>query len=229
MARWRSRFGQPGKQYLVSAASSLGTSLSLWSVTNPTSTPIVAGEATIPVGAYGAPPNATQLAGGTLIYTGDTRLLNAVYRDGSLYTAHTVSCNLGFYCARAIVIDVSGFSARTFTVGLSGFYYYYPAVMPDSLGSDAAVGVALANPNNATTTVTLKLIDQNGTILATDSLTLVAFGQTAFVPSDRQAFRNALLTPAEFVGSLAVTTLNPARLSALWLSAPWATLYSPCP
>lgn len=73
----------------------------------------------------------------------------------------------------------------------------------------ATIGLALANPNSSSTTVTMKLIDQNGNVVATDSLSLTAFNQTAFDLSTRPAFQGFF--SSGFLGSLAVTTVDPAK------------------
>jgi hypothetical protein len=133
-------FGTPGKEYLVNSRSGSGSSVTLWSVTgtwpNASDTPpSLTREATVSVGSYSAPPDAEQPGSTTRINTGDARLLNAVYRSGSLYTTHTIMCNSTDACARYLRISTSSNTATLdVAYGAPGFYYFYPAVMPNSSG-----------------------------------------------------------------------------------------------
>lgn len=68
------------------------------------------------------------------------------------------------------------------------------------------IGLALANLHASPNPISLKLINQNGTNVAEDSLTLAPFSQVAFALDTRNAFRSVLTSPAEFVGVLVVTT-----------------------
>jgi hypothetical protein len=76
-------FGVPATQPLVSSDSVSGTSITLWSLANPLSSPSLT-RVSVPVASYGLPPNAEQCGNATPLDTGDARLLNAVYRNGTL-------------------------------------------------------------------------------------------------------------------------------------------------
>lgn len=100
-----------------------------------------------------------------------------------------------------------------------------PVRFDSSVG--ATIGLALANANSTGTEITLRLIDQNGTIVATDSLILLGFRQTAFVVSDRPAFQSIVTAPGGFLGSLAVTVNDPAKpVSALVVGAVQTELFT---
>jgi hypothetical protein len=134
-------FGAPGKEYLVNAWTPvLGTEVTLWSVANPVLAPALTQEGALPVGFYSLPPDAEQPGTSDRIDTGTANLLNAVYRDGSLYTTQTVACFVLGACARYLVIDVAGPTVRVNeTYGAPGFYYFYPAILPDAMGNMVTV------------------------------------------------------------------------------------------
>ncbi|MBI4465960.1 MAG: hypothetical protein HY656_00840 [Acidobacteria bacterium] len=89
----------------------------------------------------------------------------------------------------------------------------------------ATISMALANPNSASTTINMKLVDQNGTVVAQDSLTLTGFNQTAFDLSTRPAFQGFF--SGGFLGSLAVAVTDPSKpVSAIMLGGLSTQLFS---
>lgn len=78
-------------EYLLNSRSNSGNSVTLWSLTNPVSTSPTLIKANVPVASYSLPPDASQCGGATALDTGDARLLNAVYRNGSLWTTQTIA------------------------------------------------------------------------------------------------------------------------------------------
>jgi hypothetical protein len=67
-------------------------------------------------------------------------LRNAVFRNGSLYSAQTIPCFFSFSCARFLRIDVAGPTVTLDeTYGAAGSYYAYPAIMVDPSGNMVAV------------------------------------------------------------------------------------------
>jgi hypothetical protein len=127
-------FGRPGTEYLINARGESDT-LTLWRLTNPLGGPSLDCRS-METFFYTTAPGAEQGGGGQRIDTGDTRLLNAVYRNGSLWTAHTIAVNWGdgnVAGARWYQIDPStGSFLQAATYGARGFHYYYPTVVPDS-------------------------------------------------------------------------------------------------
>ena len=76
------------------------------------------------------------------------------------------------------------------------------------------VGIALANPGLTPTTVVLRLIDDYGTLRATDYVPLMALAQTAVDLWNSPAFHPAL-TAGNFVGTLTGTSAWPVSVVAL--------------
>ncbi|RMI17384.1 MAG: T9SS C-terminal target domain-containing protein [Calditrichaeota bacterium] len=128
-------FGTPGVEYLVDVdfIQATGTFMNLWALTDPLGTPTLTATA-VPVAAFTSPPNAQQLGGGTPpIDVGGRRNRNVVYRDGSVWTAHSIADPTGqFARLRYVRMDVATATAvEDVTFGLDNFWYYYPAVHPD--------------------------------------------------------------------------------------------------
>lgn len=85
----------PQAQYFVSAVFPGSNELVLWTLTNPlVAAPTITAQ-TVPVSAYNQAPMAQQQGGGNPIDTGDTRLQNAVLRDGAVWTTLTTRHNWG--------------------------------------------------------------------------------------------------------------------------------------
>lgn len=76
-------------QYLVNSKWNGGNSLTLWELTNPTTRPRLSSNS-VSVSSYSLPPNAEQPNSGSTLDTTDARLMNAVYEDGSVWTAHSI-------------------------------------------------------------------------------------------------------------------------------------------
>jgi hypothetical protein len=139
-------YGAPGAQYLVNSVypSATGTQnkLTLWRLTNPTTAPVLV-KFTATTSAYSLPPDAVQKGGGVPLDTGDVRVLNAVFRGGSVWCALTTAHNWGGGNISAIHWFQLNASVGTLIqqgiYGASGFAYFYPAVAPDSNGNMAIV------------------------------------------------------------------------------------------
>jgi hypothetical protein len=138
-------FGTPGVEYLVNNSPfETGTYFTLWSLTNPLSSPPTLTAQNVPVAASTSPPNADQQdgTGGTtgcpapcLIDTGDGRLLDAVYRNGSVWVSHNIAGGTGDAYSRAryvrIAVGVSPTVLEDVSFGVDGCWYYYPAIAID--------------------------------------------------------------------------------------------------
>ncbi len=137
-------YGAPQVQYFVNSlfpSTSVPTRnlLSLWSLTNPLGTPAIA-RRNIGVTSYGLPPDATQKGSSTLVDTGDVRVLNAVFRGGSVWCALTSRHDWGDGKNVAVahwfqINPTSGAKIQEGFFGVTGRHYYYPAVMPDGNGN----------------------------------------------------------------------------------------------
>lgn len=126
--------GSDGTFYLVNAGF-VNDSLTLWEVTDPVDDPSISCH-TVDVGAYGSPPNADQPGSSSVIDTIGSRLMNADYDDGSLWTAHAVAAagddGSPVAAIRWYEIDVASRSlVQTGTYGESGRSYFMPTVGAD--------------------------------------------------------------------------------------------------
>lgn len=146
-------FGTAGSEYLLSNSPfETSTYVTLWSLKNPLAQTPSLSRQNVPVAASLAPPNADQLGGtgGTadcpapcFIDTSDGRLLNTVYRNGSLWAAHAVAGGPGNTLPRAryLRIEVSR-SPRVLedvSLGADTCWYYYPGVATDQNSNFAMV------------------------------------------------------------------------------------------
>ncbi|WP_287129517.1 hypothetical protein [Candidatus Cyanaurora vandensis] len=92
------------------------------------------------VAASSTPVDAAQLGSSRRVDTGDTRLLDATYRNGALWTSHTTGCTFSgtagtFTCARLLKItgvDATPAVSQDARYGAANFYYSYPALRTDS-------------------------------------------------------------------------------------------------
>ncbi|MGH7495360.1 MAG: hypothetical protein ACREOO_23630, partial [bacterium] len=132
-------FGTPATEYLISNSPyATDTFVTLWELIDPLSAAILIGT-NIPVTATTGPSNANQLGGGTpLLDVGGDRFRNAVYMNGSLWSAHSVAGGAGgqFVFARYVRLDVTTASLlEDVAFGADRFWYYYPAIQPDKNGN----------------------------------------------------------------------------------------------
>jgi hypothetical protein len=132
-------YGAPGAQYMVSSFFPEGDQLSLWTITNPTGAAKLTMKS-ITVSPYSLPPNATQKGGGaTMLETGDVRVLNAVFRGGSVWCALTTTHDFGGGNVAAIhwfqINPSAGTLVQQGIYGSDGLHYSFPAVAPDSNGN----------------------------------------------------------------------------------------------
>ena len=116
------------------------STLRVWSVTG---VPTATTQATftkvdLSIAALKIPPDALQMGTSTRIQTNDSRLLDAVYRNGSLWVAGNAACKPAGdtttrSCMRFFQVSTGTLSiTQDFTFGESGKYYYYPAIRTDS-------------------------------------------------------------------------------------------------
>lgn len=134
-------FGAPGTQHFINSVYPTGTSptqrtLSLWALTP-------AGRLTrrdVAVDPFGLPPDAAQKDGGVPLDTGDVRILNAVFRAGSVYANLTTFYDWGDGANVAAIhwFQVNATSGAIVQQGIYGgtrLAYFYPALMPDANGN----------------------------------------------------------------------------------------------
>lgn len=140
----------PGTLYMASVNSNVAStaSLNVWSVTGLPSSSSSAQVSKTPLSIYtmSTPPNAQQQGTNVLLDTNDDSLLDAAFRDGSLWVSGNDACTppgdkTVRSCARLIQVAISVSNnittmnvAQDFDFAQSGGYFYYPAVRTDSAG-----------------------------------------------------------------------------------------------
>lgn len=132
-------YGAPQVEYLVNSHFPSGNTLTLWKLTNPLTSPVLT-RATVTTAAYSLPPNADQKGSPTPLNTGDVRILHAVFRGGSVWTALTTARVWGTGTAKAAVHwfqinATTGALVQQGVYGAAGLNYFYPASCPDTNGN----------------------------------------------------------------------------------------------
>lgn len=132
--------GTAGVEYLVSCNSSQGAAVTLWSLSNASSaTPQLSKRrVNVPSFKTAYDYSAEQKGGGSLLDVNDSRLCDAVFRDGAILVSHTIQKNWGSGIVSAIrfyVISEGGALLQSMTYGADGAYYYYPALTADQKGN----------------------------------------------------------------------------------------------
>ena len=132
-------FGAPQVEYMVNSRFPGGNTLTLWQLVNPAGTPTLT-RASVTVSPYSLPPDANQKGGGTPLNTGDIRVLHAVFRGDSIWTALTTAQNWGGASNRASIhwFQIRGANATLVQEGIYGAaskHYFYPAPCPDNNGN----------------------------------------------------------------------------------------------
>src|SRR5260370_24739514 len=87
------QYGTRGVEYLVnslypSASNPTSNSITVWTVANAVTAPTLTSVSVI-TDPYGIPPHADQQGNNAPLDSGDVRMLNAVFRDGAIWTALT--------------------------------------------------------------------------------------------------------------------------------------------
>jgi hypothetical protein len=145
-------FGAPQSEYLVSSSFPSGNELSLWTITSPITAPALT-RRSVTVSAYDMPPDADQKGGATPLDAGDVRMLHAVFRGGSVWTAMTTRQNWPSGNAAAVhwfQIDPSvGTLVQEGIFGADGRHCFYPALVPDTNGNVVMVFCASSSTEYA--------------------------------------------------------------------------------
>lgn len=138
-------FGTPGREYLVSGEFGGGNRLTLYSITgswpNPFNTPpTLTNEGAVNFTPWFFPPTGVARDSSQPVDVGDDRLLNAVFRNNVVYTAHSMATS-SLLCAAGVksinvqtrtrVLDVA--------LGAPGEYWCWPAVTADPSNNVAVV------------------------------------------------------------------------------------------
>ena len=132
-------FGAPQVEYMVNSLFPSGSVLTLWHVNNPGGSPSLTRQQ-VTVSPYSLPPNADQSGGAPPLNTGDVRVMHAVFRGDSVWTAFTTNHNWGGASNRASIQWCQIRAAVPALVqqgvyGAANLHYYYPACCPDNNGN----------------------------------------------------------------------------------------------
>jgi len=135
-------YGNPGRAYCVSRRSS--TTLRLRYVQPPLANPSLVQAGNVSIPSHNSPPSAPAQGSGTPISTGDWRPVNAVYRDGSVWTTHAINVG-GRSAVRWYEIDAATTTTNQVgTVSDPVMEYFYPSI---AVGADDSVAVAFSGSN----------------------------------------------------------------------------------
>lgn len=125
-------YGTPAGEYVVSLYD--GNELRVRRVNMQTMTPTLTELGTVTVDYYSEPPNAPALGSSVPLNTVGSRLMMSVYRDGSLWTSHTIASS-GRAACRWYEIDVASMTlVQSGTVADSSLYYFFPSIMVNQHG-----------------------------------------------------------------------------------------------
>jgi hypothetical protein len=154
-------------------------------------------------------PNNTQVVGGDVTQRNATGPNGLIFTWATATSSSPVNVFSMFDFAGSSVATVVPASQVSSSVGTQSLIpatsFRFPVVLfaPNNQPRFNA-GVAVANPNNSQTTLTVKLLSAGGTITGTIQRNLPANGQTTFVLTDSNAFLNVLDPSTPFTGSLVV-------------------------
>ncbi len=135
-------YGTTDAGYFLSINPSRGSRLTLWKVINPTAETPILRRKRIAVSTYSAAPAAEQKGGGAVINRGCACVINAVLKNGSLYTAFSTAHDWGagnVAALRFYQVSTSGDLIQEITYGAKTSYYLFPSVMADSSENIAIV------------------------------------------------------------------------------------------
>lgn len=137
-------WGSAPGEYLVSTRST--TQLAVRRIDGPLTSPTLTDLGNVSVAAFSDPPDAPSRGASTPLDTVDSRLMNAVCRNGRIYAAHAIALG-GKSGLRWYELDVAGMSVvQTGDVTDSSLYYMFPTITVNSAG-DMALGFSGSDAN----------------------------------------------------------------------------------
>lgn len=157
-------FGESPVQYLVSSGwnSGVGRLIKVYRITFVAGTPTWTDLGFVNVGSYpsGTFPLAPQLGSANLVDTNDQRLMNAVFRDGSIWTTNTVTndshtkTEIAWYQidpANASFVSPYGVPEQKGRISDLNRWYYFPSIAVNSNG-DMGIGFSGSSPTEYVST-----------------------------------------------------------------------------
>ncbi|MEZ5966125.1 MAG: hypothetical protein R3F56_19975 [Planctomycetota bacterium] len=125
--------GDPGGEYCVSRQSS--TLLRVRRVNPPLTAPTLTNVGSVSIPSHSSAPTAPALGSTTNINTIDARPMNAIFRNGSIYTAHNISVNGRAGC-RWYEMGIAPLGLRqSGTLGDTLWHYYFASIAVDKDGN----------------------------------------------------------------------------------------------
>ncbi|MDP6762278.1 MAG: hypothetical protein QF860_05390 [Planctomycetota bacterium] len=125
-------YGSAPGAYIVSTNSS--NRIRVRRVNPPLTGPSLVTLGYVNVGNHSDPPNAPALGSSTPLNTVDDRLMNAVYRDGSIWTAHTVNQSGRAACRWYEISPTSLSLVQSGTVSDGTYHYFFPGIAVNASG-----------------------------------------------------------------------------------------------
>ena len=217
--------------YMAAVNYASATSVEVWTVTGvpgvgggssatETSLPFSSAAYTGPAtpSTLSTPPNAVQCNSSTTVATNDNALLDAVYRNGSLWVSANDACTpqgdtTARSCLRFIEISASPGTtasiAQNFDVGAAGEYLYYPAVRVDKYGN---MGASFTESSSSLCPSSAELTQQAGSAPGTP--VMVNQGTAAYTQANRW-------------GDYSGASVDPSDDTTFWFGSEYATT-EPC-
>ncbi len=124
-------YGDPGREYLISRPA--GTYLKVRQITGPMTSPSMTNAGNVAIPSASEPPDAPAKGSTVNLDTVGGRCMNAVYRDGFIYTAHCISYS-GKAAARWYKVDTTNWQDEYGTVSDPSLYFFFPSIMVNSQG-----------------------------------------------------------------------------------------------
>jgi hypothetical protein len=122
-------YGDPGVEYFISRQSA--STLRVRRVNPPLTAPTLTTVATLSIPSHATAPSAPALGSTTGISTVDTRMMNAVFRNGSIYGIHNVGVTVGSSlqaACRWYQVSTTGALQQSGTLVDPLWHYYYGAI-----------------------------------------------------------------------------------------------------
>jgi hypothetical protein len=207
-------FGTPGEQYFVYEWTD--GQLRISRVTFPGGTPTWSSISAITVDAFNTLPGLTgmpQLGSGNTIDTSDTRLLNAVYRNGSLWTTHHVEAGgkteVAWYQINPATVSV----VAQGRIGDASRWYAYPSIAVNQNG-DVAIGFSGSSTTEYASAyyTARKNTDPAGTM---QPVSLLKSGESEYFKTFGKIDLSTGL-PLNRWGDYSTTTVDPADNVTFW-------------
>ncbi len=137
-------YGTPAGQYIISTRTT--SQLAVRQVTGPMTAPTLTDLGSVSVASFGEPPDVVVQGAATPLDSVSSRLMNAVYRNGRIYTAHAVNMG-GRAGVRWYEIDAGGLSVlQTGDVSDASLGFVMPTICVNAAG-DMALGFSGADAN----------------------------------------------------------------------------------